>query len=111
MPILLKTMGQELRHRKVSLYLGGQRSSNLTSDLLSQVSMLFCFHLASKAEFDKLRELGFFRHISYDQVTRLAKRYALVGAVESTEPLLQQMVQKFWIRPTLIDAGGETLTA
>jgi hypothetical protein len=107
---LLLAMAKELRHRKVSLCLGGQTASNLPADFLGLVSVLFLMHLSSQAGFRPLRELEYFRHVSYEQVVALLRGQALVGAVHSSDPLWRQVAQWLWLRPTFIDAGGESLT-
>jgi len=107
---LLLAMAKELRHRLVSLFLGGQTASHLPSDLLGLVSVFFLFHLSSAADFRPLQELEYFRRVSYEQVRTLQKGEALVGAVHSTDPLWREAAQWLWLRPTFIDAGGESLT-
>ena len=48
--------------------------------------------------------------MSYERVRTLLKGQALVGAVNSTDPLWREVAQWLWLRPTFIDAGGESLT-
>ena len=107
---LLLAMAKELRHRLVSLFLGGQTASNLPADLLGLVSVFFLFHLSSAAGYRPLQELEYFRNVSYEQVRALLRGQALVGAVHSTDPIVREVAQWMWLRPAFIDAGGESLT-
>lgn len=108
---LLFLFGQEIRQRKTSLCLAGQRSTNLPRGLLGVASGVFQFAPNSAPEFEPLRDLHWFKNLDVRSLLKLPTGQAHAAFRDASDPSWSDHAQWLWLRDTVIDPGGKTLTA
>ena len=107
----LMEMLQELRHRPVSLFGCVQRLSNLPRGILGLTSNVLLFGMQNPADLRLARaELAGAARLTHEQLRGLPRGVACAISPQCNDPSFQE-AQLIHLRPTLLRAGGETLTA
>ena len=108
----MKGFASEVRHRPVSLYGSGQLVADMPEDYLGLSTIIGVFRMNSRKDYDKLRrEVPGFDRVPHAQIRELGRGVMRVLATRATDPLFTQVPQEVILRPSVVHAGGETLTA
>ena len=104
-------MTKEVRHGTRSLYLAAHLPTDVPAGVLSMASGVFQFGGTSPEAHRRLRELtGLFGHIPAAEVADLPDRMAFGGFRRASNGLYARAAQLYALRPTCIEAGGESIT-
>ena len=74
-------------------------------------SGIFQFAPSSSIELELVQNLHWFKGLAQSSLMGLPTGQAFAAFRESTDPRFTQQAQWLWLRDTVIDAGGKTLTA
>jgi hypothetical protein len=110
--LFFKRLAAEVRHGMISLCAGGQTMADLPPGFGALVMNSFLFNVGSPGELSKWKEtMGGYGEVRHDKLIQMEAGDVLFRSVRSNHREVVQKAQFMYLRPSCVDAGGESVRA